>query len=372
MNADRDATATGSRPMAADGPTSPPLAFQSSTLSAGPRTVHDTAPKAKGHPRTHETEDTTNNPAAVTDTKRCLVMGILNVTPDSFSDGGCYTNPTAAVRHGLMMAAAGADYIDVGGESTRPGAHRVPEDEELSRVLPVVTALARYRVPVSVDTTRARVADAALNAGAVLVNDVSGGLADPGMASVVAAAHRPWVLMHWRAHSRHMDQAAVYDDVVVEVRRELLARVESALKAGVDAANLILDPGLGFAKHGSHDLTLLSRLDQIIDLGFPVLVGASRKRFLSAAHPAGSTRTSHPTEREAATIATTVLAAQAGAWAVRVHHVGPSADAVHLVAAVSGHQAVSPGSVHLAEATRAWQASTHTSDAPPLRQPAGA
>jgi dihydropteroate synthase len=265
---------------------------------------------------------------------RCVVMGVLNVTPDSFSDGGCFADPDEAIAHGLTMHAAGADYVDVGGESTRPGANRVDADEECRRVLPVIAALAAAGVRVSVDTTRAEVADAALGSGAVMVNDVSGGLADKNMADLVAEAGVPWVLMHWRGHSREMYAAARYGDVVTEVRAELTARVEDVVAAGVDPAQLVLDPGLGFAKNADHNWALLAGLDRIVDLGLPVLVGSSRKTFLGRllAGPDGVPRPAE--QREAATLATTVLAAEAGAWGVRVHDAAASVDAVRTVEAV--------------------------------------
>ena len=265
---------------------------------------------------------------------RCVVMGILNVTPDSFSDGGRHNTVEAAVAHGLHMAATGADYVDVGGESTRPGAHRVDPGEELRRVLPVVAELAGLGIAVSIDTTRASVAAAALAAGAVLVNDVSGGLADPAMAPAVADAGVPWVLMHRRGDSRDMYAQATYDDVVADVRRELCARVDAALAAGVAAERIVVDPGLGFAKQPEHDLALLAGLDRITELGFPVLVGASRKRFLGALLAAPDGQPRPPSQRDSATLATSVLAARAGAWGVRVHDVAGSADAVRVVAAV--------------------------------------
>jgi len=265
---------------------------------------------------------------------RCLVMGVLNVTPDSFSDGGCYADTGDAIAHGLEMHRHGADYVDVGGESTRPGADRVDADEECRRVVPVVRELADAGVRVSVDTTRAEVADAALTAGAVLVNDVSGGLADAGMARLVADAGVPWVLMHWRGHSREMYAAARYGDVVTEVGAELTARVEDVVAAGVDPAQLVLDPGLGFAKNAEHNWALLAGLERIVGLGLPVLVGASRKTFLGRllAGPDGELRPMGG--REAATTAISVLAAQAGAWGVRVHDPVQSLDAIATVAAV--------------------------------------
>ena len=264
----------------------------------------------------------------------CVVMGVLNVTPDSFSDGGCFADAGAAVAHGLAMHAAGADYVDVGGESTRPGADRVDTDEECRRVVPVVRELSAAGVRTSVDTTRAEVAEAALAAGAALVNDVSGGLADKNMAELVAEAGVPWVLMHWRGHSREMYAAAQYGDVVTEVCAELTARVEDVVAAGVAPEQLVLDPGLGFAKRSQHNWRLLAGLDRIVGLGLPVLVGASRKSFLGRllADPDGTLRPAE--QRDAATLATTVLAAEAGAWGVRVHDAAASADAVRTVAAV--------------------------------------
>jgi dihydropteroate synthase len=265
---------------------------------------------------------------------RCLVMGVLNVTPDSFSDGGCFADPATAVAHGLAMHAAGADYVDVGGESTRPGADRVDADEECRRVVPVIRELAAAGVRTSVDTTRAEVAEAALRAGAVLVNDVSGGLADKNMADLVAEAGVPWVLMHWRGHSREMYAAAQYGDVVTEVCAELTARVEDVVAAGVRPDQLVLDPGLGFAKRAEHNWALLAGLDRLVSLGLPVLVGASRKTFLGRllAGPDGTPRAAE--RRDAATLATTVIAAQAGAWGVRVHDAAASVDAVRTLDAV--------------------------------------
>ncbi len=265
---------------------------------------------------------------------RCVVMGVLNVTPDSFSDGGCFADLDVAVAHGLAMADAGADYVDVGGESTRPGADRIDAEEERRRVVPVVRELTAAGVRVSVDTTRTEVAEAALGAGAVLVNDISGGLADDGMAELVAGAGVPWVLMHWRGHSREMYAQASYGDVVAEVCAELSARVDAALSAGVDAGQLVLDPGLGFAKQAAHNWELLAALPRVVALGLPVLVGASRKSFLGRllADADGTLRAA--SGRDAATLATTVLAAEAGAWGVRVHDAAASADAVRTVAAV--------------------------------------
>ena len=256
------------------------------------------------------------------------MMGVLNVTPDSFSDGGRYTDLTAAVEHGIAMQRDGADLVDVGGESTRPGAERVDAPTETERVVPVIAALASAGVPLSIDTTRAAVAAAALEAGAVIVNDVSGGLADPGMAAVVKAAGCPWILMHWRGHSRTMRELAQYDDVVAEVRAELLDRVAAAVAAGVDPELLILDPGIGFAKTAEHNWALSAHLHELVALGHPVLFGASRKSYLGRllAGPDGEPRPVG--DREAATIATSVLAVADGAWGVRVHDVRATADAL--------------------------------------------
>lgn len=262
---------------------------------------------------------------------RAVVMGILNVTPDSFSDGGRWESPDAAIAHGRHLLAEGADIVDVGGESTRPGAARPDLAAELDRVLPVVDALAGAGAVVSIDTMRAEVAHAAVAAGASVVNDVSGGLADPAMLSTVADLGTPYVVMHWRSHSDRMQDHASYDDVVEDVRAELAARAEAALAAGVAEDRLILDPGLGFAKNADHNWALLAHLDRLLDLGLPVLVGASRKAFLGAL--AGRDGAPAPTdEREAATTATTALAAAGGVWGVRVHEVRPNLDAA-LVAA---------------------------------------
>jgi len=261
-------------------------------------------------------------------------MGVLNTTPDSFSDGGRYLGPDAAVAHGVAMRAAGADLVDVGGESTRPGAARVGAAEERRRVLPVVRELVAAGVPVSIDTTRAAVAEAALEAGAAVVNDVSGGLADPAMARVVADARAPWILMHWRGPSDRMAELATYEDVLGEVRAELVARVDAAVLAGVDPGRIVLDPGLGFAKNAAHNWALLRRLDVFVDLGFPILVGASRKRFLGEllADADGTLRPA--AGREVATAAVCAFAAAAGAWGVRVHDVAASMDAVAVATAL--------------------------------------
>jgi dihydropteroate synthase len=264
---------------------------------------------------------------------RCVVIGVLNVTPDSFSDGGRYLRQADAITHGVAMWTRGADLIDVGGESTRPGAHRVAPEVEISRVIGVIKGLVAEGVPVSVDTTRARVAEAALDAGALLVNDVSGGLADPDMATVVAERGVPWVLMHWRGHSKDMTSLANYADVVTDVRDELSDRVDAALAAGVSPDALVLDPGLGFAKRAEHDWALLHRLDVLCKLGFPVLVGASRKRFLGRLLAEADGTPRPPGGREVATAAISALAAAAGVWGVRVHDVGSSLDAIAVATA---------------------------------------
>ncbi|MGW4661774.1 dihydropteroate synthase [Streptosporangium sandarakinum] len=267
---------------------------------------------------------------------RCLVMGVVNVTPDSFSDGGRWFDPKAAVRHGLELVEQGADIVDVGGESTRPGAARVPLDEELARVEPVIRELSREGVAVSVDTMRAEVARAAVDAGAVLVNDVSGGLADPEMPRVVAATGVAYVVMHWRGHSHAMDRRAVYDDVVSEVREELAKRVASVLAEGVAEEQIVLDPGLGFSKNAEHNWAVLAGLDRLSELGHPLLIGASRKRFLGRllAEPDGTPRSFDRSDD--ATLAVTAIVAREGAWCVRVHNVRPNADAVRVAAAVQG------------------------------------
>ncbi|WP_456094152.1 dihydropteroate synthase [Nonomuraea fuscirosea] len=265
--------------------------------------------------------------------ERCLVMGVVNVTPDSFSDGGQWFDEAAAIQHGLDLVREGADIVDVGGESTRPGAARVALEEELARVVPVIRALRSEGVAVSVDTMRAEVAKAAVEAGAQLVNDVSGGLADPEMPRVVAATGVAYVVMHWRGHSHDMDTRAVYADVVTEVREELSKRVDLVLAEGVTEEQIVLDPGLGFAKNAEHNWALLAGIPELTELGYPLLVGASRKRFLGRLL-ADADGTPRPFSRsDDATLAVTALAAQAGAWCVRVHEVGPNADAVRVAAA---------------------------------------
>jgi dihydropteroate synthase len=275
-------------------------------------------------------------PPALAGLRRCLVMGVVNVTPDSFSDGGQWFEPDAGIRHGLDLMADGADLLDVGGESTRPGAGRVDVDEELRRVMPVVRGLVAAGALVSIDTMHATVARAALDAGAVVVNDVSGGLADEGMARTVAAAGVPFVAMHWRGHSDHMAELAHYGDVVVDVAEELLRRVDALVEQGLDVEQIVLDPGLGFAKNADHNLQLLARLTELVALDRPLIVGASRKRFLGTVLAEADGTPRPPLDRDDATVATSTLAALAGAWCVRVHTVRGSADAVRVVAAVQG------------------------------------
>jgi dihydropteroate synthase len=255
-------------------------------------------------------------------------MGVLNVTPDSFSDGGRYLDPDRAVRHGRRLVSDGADLVDVGGESTRPGAVRPSADEELDRVLPVVTALAADGVLVSVDTMRAEVAAAAVDAGAVLVNDVSGGLADERMLPTVASLGVAYVLMHWRAHSELMQQHTDYGDVVADVVDELRARLDAASAAGIAPARIAVDPGIGFSKTADQNWDVLAGTDRLLDLGHPVLVATSRKRFLGALLADGTGAPRPPELREDATTATSALAAAAGAWCIRTHEVRSTLDAV--------------------------------------------
>lgn len=262
------------------------------------------------------------------------VMGVVNVTDDSFSDGGRYLDAGRAVEHGLALAAHGAAIIDVGGESTRPGAVRVDAAVEIARIVPVVKELAAQGVTVSIDTMHAAVARAALDSGASIVNDVSGGQADPAMAPLCAAAGVPWILMHWRSvHSARPHDAPEYRDVVAEVRAELLASVEAAVAAGVDERRLIIDPGLGFAKTAQHNWALLHALPTLVSTGIPVLVGASRKRFLGALLAAEDGTPRPPDGRETATAVISALAAVHGTWGVRVHDVRASVDAVKVAAA---------------------------------------
>jgi len=248
-----------------------------------------------------------------------LVMGILNVTPDSFSDGGQFDSSADAIARGLAMMAEGADIIDIGGESTRPGAQRTPQQEELERTIPVVKALAELGAVVSIDTMRSEVARAAVAAGATYINDVSGGIADPEMHQTAAGLGVNYIAMHWRGHSLDMNSKAVYGDVVAEVRRELSLQIERALSAGIKKEKLLIDPGLGFAKEAEHNWELLKRIDEIVDLGYPVLIGASRKRFLGG---------DSPLERDGATLDVTKGLIGKGIWGVRVHIVAPHKEVI--------------------------------------------
>ena len=263
-------------------------------------------------------------------------MGVVNVTDDSFSDGGLFLDRDRAVEHGLALAAEGAAIVDVGGESTRPGATRIDPRVETSRVLPVIKELAGQGLTVSIDTMHAEVAQAALENGAQIVNDVSGGRVDSNMAGVVADAKAPWVLMHWRSvGAARPHDVPPYRDVVAEVRAELLAAVDAAVHAGVDPENLIIDPGLGFAKTGEHNWALLRALPEFVDTGIPVLVGASRKRFLGTLLADADGEPRPPDGRETATAVISALAGLHGAWAVRVHDVRASVDALKVVEAWS-------------------------------------
>ena len=243
-----------------------------------------------------------------------LIMGILNVTPDSFADGGRHNEFDAAVARGLEMIAEGVDIIDIGGESTRPGAERVSEAEEIERTIPVITELAKHGVRISIDTMRASTAEAAIEAGASIINDVSGGLADPTMLQTAARLKVPYIAMHWRGQSKDMNSKAIYSDVVIDVISELQERITAALDAGIEVGNLIIDPGLGFAKDAEHNWEIIDSIDSFVDLGYPILIGASRKRFLGG---------DSPDEREQATIDLTKRLATTGVWAVRVHSVKP-------------------------------------------------
>jgi dihydropteroate synthase len=243
-----------------------------------------------------------------------LVMGILNVTPDSFADGGRHNDFEAAVARGLEMIAEGVDIIDIGGESTRPGAERVTEVEEIARTVPVIKELAKYGTTISIDTMRASTAEAAVKAGASIINDVSAGLADGAMLQTAARLKVSYIAMHWRGHSKDMNSKAVYGDVVSEVISELNERIEAALDAGIQKDKLIIDPGIGFAKDAEHNWAIIDSIDRFVSMGYPVLVGASRKRFLGG---------ESPDEREQATIELTKRLGPTGIWAVRVHSVKP-------------------------------------------------
>jgi dihydropteroate synthase len=254
-----------------------------------------------------------------------LVMGILNVTPDSFSDGGEYLDPKRAIDRGLEMIDEGATIIDVGGESTKPGADRVSMDEELTRIIPVIHALAKSGALVSVDTMRAEVAALAVASGAKIINDVSGGLADPAMHATAAAMKTQYICMHWRGQSKDMDSLANYEDVVKDVINEITKQVAAALIAGIEPTKLVIDPGLGFAKNAEQNWEILRNIDKFKELGFPILVGGSRKRFLGG---------DNPSQRESASIALTTWLATKDIWGVRTHTVKPHVDAIKVIGQV--------------------------------------
>ena len=248
-----------------------------------------------------------------------LVMGILNLTPDSFADGGRHNSFEAGVARGLEMIAEGVDIIDIGGESTRPGADRVSAEEEQARVLPVIAELSKHGIKISIDTMRADTAEKAVHAGAAIINDVSGGLSDPAMFATAAKLGVPYILMHWRGESKEMNSRAIYTDVVTEVISEINSQVDAALDAGIKKSQIIIDPGLGFAKDAEHNWEILRNLKAFTSMGYPVLIGASRKRFLGG---------DNPDEREAATIELTKTLVPQGIWGVRVHSVKPHVDVI--------------------------------------------
>ena len=248
-----------------------------------------------------------------------LVMGILNLTPDSFADGGRHNSFEAGVARGLEMIAEGVDIIDIGGESTRPGAERVSAEEEQARVLPVITELSKHGAKISIDTMRADTAEKAVQAGATIINDVSGGLSDPAMFETVKKLGVPYILMHWRGESKEMNSRAIYDDVVAEVIAEISSQIKAAVNAGINKTQIIIDPGLGFAKDAEHNWEILRNLNKFTSLGYPVLIGASRKRFLGG---------DNPDEREIATIELTKTLVPQGIWGVRVHSVKPHVEII--------------------------------------------
>ena len=261
---------------------------------------------------------------------RTLVMGVLNVTPDSFSDGGRFNDATIATNHALQMIEDGADIIDIGGESTRPGSDRISVQEELDRVLPVISALAGSGAAISIDTMRTEVARAALGAGACMVNDVSGGKADPDMLGYVATLNTPYILMHWRGPSNIMNTLTDYNDVVADVTAEISKQVEVAVAAGISRDRIAIDPGIGFAKTVDQNWPILKHLNVLEELGLPILMGASRKKFLGELLAKdGVARETD--ERESATTAISTLMAARGLWTVRVHDVKSSSDAIAVV-----------------------------------------
>lgn len=261
-----------------------------------------------------------------------LVMGILNITPDSFADGGRHFELSDAVERAKEMIAEGVDIIDVGGESTRPGSERISSEEEGARVIPVISALKELGAVISVDTTRSEIAKLAIDAGATYVNDISGGLSDAKMPSIIASHPQvQYIAMHWRGESKDMQSRAIYKDVVNEVRDELEARTHALISAGVLPDQIILDPGIGFAKTSAHNWELLRQIDRLQLLGYPILVGVSRKRFLGEL--VGS---SNPDDRDSATVALTTELARKGVWGVRTHSVKPHLDAIKVVKELFG------------------------------------
>jgi dihydropteroate synthase len=273
-------------------------------------------------------------PENLRELERTLVMGVLNVTPDSFSDGGRFNDPDIAINHALQMIQDGADIIDIGGESTRPGSDRISVQEELNRVLPIISALAESSVAISIDTMRPEVAKEAVAAGACMVNDVSGGKADPEMLGFVASLETPYILMHWRGPSNVMNSLTDYQDVVVDVTREISQQVDVAVASGIARDRIAIDPGIGFAKTVDQNWPILKHLDVLEELGLPILMGASRKKFLGELLAKdGVARDSD--QRESATTAISTLMAYRGLWAVRVHDVKSSSDAIAVVDRIS-------------------------------------
>jgi len=276
-------------------------------------------------------------PSQLANLNHTLVMGVLNVTPDSFSDGGKFIDTQTALNHAMQMVSDGADVIDVGGESTRPGAERISVQTELDRVIPVISELASKNIPVSIDTMRAEVANRAVQAGAIMINDVSGGKADREMFEFLVENNLPYIMMHWRGHSTEMMNLTNYDDVVLDVCAELQMQVNTAVAAGIDLSRIALDPGIGFAKTTQQNWPILAQLDELKELGLPLLIGASRKKFLGELLSVNGV----PRDtlgREAATIAITTLLAAQSIWAVRVHDVKSSSDAVRVVSRIQQEQ----------------------------------
>jgi len=270
-----------------------------------------------------------------------LVMGVLNITPDSFSDGNLYSSVDAALDHARLLAISGADIIDIGGESTRPGAERITDEEEQTRVLPAIKKIveANLGVRLSIDTMNAATAREAVALGVSIINDVSGGLADPEMFSVAAETNATLVISHWRGHSNIMNTLNSYQDVAVEVAQELQLRVDAAIASGVPRENIVIDPGLGFAKDMKQNWQLVARLDEIEKLGLPVLVGASRKRFIAGALDEDEPNSVSHERRDVATAVLTALLMQRKLWGVRVHNVIATVDAISIVGALHDGQA---------------------------------